>query len=251
MYKFSLKIDDDTHSLTKEDGIPFDKIGELLRTLYEAIDPTSNIKCTLEGIRGNCYALDFTSKEERFLNNFIAVHKNIESIPFTQLQGTQREYATSLRKVLGSKYYINAYDSNGLKIASIKDIGTKENNITYYSLKTIYGIISQLGAPSLDSAKKHISIDGLNYKIKISKEQDIQLKQFYATDKLRLKIKQKRSQEKGRVIDAELISFIKVSDSNLIENLKNEGYIDFDLIKNTHTIEDLVNKIYGYTDEVL
>ena len=30
MLKFSLKIDDDGHSLTKEDGIPFDKIGEFI-----------------------------------------------------------------------------------------------------------------------------------------------------------------------------------------------------------------------------
>jgi len=219
-----------------------------LQNLYEAIDPGSHIKCTLEGIRGNCYALDFTTEEERFATNFVVIHKNIESIPYSQLQGKQKNYATSLRKVLGGKYYANAY-SAGLKIASIKDIGTKENNSTYHTLKTIYGIVSQLGAKSLDSPKKHISIDGLPYNIKISKEQDIELKQFYATDKLRLKLRQKRSQEKGRVIDAELVSFTKVNGNSLIENLKEVGYVDLEMIKDTYTIEDLVNKIYGYTSE--
>ena len=245
MYNFSLKIDDEEHSLTKEDGISFDKIGELLQSLYDAIDPGSHIKCTLEGVRGNCYALDFTTQEERFVENFIVIHKNIESIPFTQLQDKQKNYATSLRKILGSKYHANAYDTAGLKVASIKDIGTKENYATYYTLKTVYGIVSQLGAKSLDSVKKQISVDGLPYNIKISKDQDIELKQFYASDKLRLKLKQKRSQAKGRVIDAELVSFTKVNGNSLIENLKDVGYIDFDLIKDTHTIEDLVNKIYS------
>lgn len=245
MYKFSLKIDDDKHSLTKEEGIPFDKIGELLQTLYEAIDPKSNIKCTLEGIRGNCYALDFTTKEQRYESNFVVVHKNIEGIPFNQLEKPQKEYAIALRKILGAKYYINAYDSNGVRVASIKDIGVKEDYDTYYAHKTVYGIVSQLGSPSLGSSKKHISVDGIPYKISITKDQDIELKAFYATDKLRMKIKQKRSQSKGRVIDAELISFTKVSEYGLIDNLKKEGYIDFELIKNAHSIEDIVNRIYS------
>lgn len=251
MYKFSLKIDDENHSLTKEEGIPFDKIGALLQCLYDAIDPNSNIKCTLEGIRGNCYALDFTTEEARFESNFVVVHKNIEGIAYDQLEPKQKKYAAELKKILGTRYFINAYDSLGNKIASIKEIGLKDNIETYYTQKTIYGIISQLGAPSLNAPKKSISIDGIPYKIKISKVQDLELKQFYGSDKLMIKIKQRRSQVRGRVIDAELLSFIKVSKNSIIENLEAEGYIDFELIKNTHTIDDLVNKIYGYTDEIL
>lgn len=246
MYKFSLKIDDDSHSLTKEDGIPFDKIGELLQSLYNAIDPKSNIKCTLGQIRGNCYALDFYTEEKKYENNFIVVHKNIEDISINELDKTQKEYAQTLRKVLGDKYYIKAYDSNNVEVASIKKIGTKVEYDSYYTLKTIYGIVSELGGTSLTSAKKHIRVDGIPYNIKISKDQDIELKPYYGTDKLRIKIKQKRSQGKGRIIEAELLSFITVSGNTLIENLKEIGYIDFNLIKNTHTIEDLVNKIYGY-----
>lgn len=116
---------------------------------------------------------------------------------------------------------------------------------TYYTTKTIYGVISELGATSLNAIKKHINIDGIGYKIKISKDQDIELKPHYATDKLKIRIKQKRSLEKGRIIDAELISFIKVNDNSIIDNLKNEGYVDFALIKDTHTIDDLLNRIYG------
>lgn len=230
MYKFSLKIDDDENSLTKEDGISFDKIGGLLKSLYDAIDPKSDIKCTLGQIRGNCYALDFYTQEEKYVSNFVLVHKNIEDIPFTELENKQKEYAKTLKKVLGDKYFIKAYDSDGVQIASIKNIGIKNNYDTYYTLKTIYGIVSQLGGTSLESTKKYIRIDGIPYNIKISKDQDIELKPYYGTDKLRVKLKQKRSQGKGRVIDAELISFTLVSGNSLLDNLKNEGYIDFELI---------------------
>lgn len=246
MYKFSLKIDDDAHSLTKEDGIPFDKIGELLQRLYSAIDPKSNTKCTLGQIRGNCYALDFYTEDKRYEENFISVHKNLEAISFKDLDPTQKDYATSLRKVLGGKYNIKAYDSSNIEVAYIKEIGSKVDHDTYYSLKTIYGIVSELGGASLISSKKHIKLDGIHYNIKISKVQDIELKPYYGTHKLRIKLKQKRSQIKGRVVDAELLSFVVISQKDLIENLKAEGYIDFDLIKDTHTIEDLVNKIYGH-----
>lgn len=236
MIKFSLKIDDDAHSLTKEEGISFDKIGELLQGLYEAIDPNSDVKCTLGEIRGNCYALDFYTTEERYLENFIIVHKNIESISYDDLEPNQKSYAKTLRKVLGGKYYINAYDSNNQKVASIKDIGRNLESDTYYSTKTIYGIVSELGGTSLNSTKKHIKVDGISYNIRISKDQDIELKPYYGTDKLKIKIKQKRSLEKGRVIDSELLSFVAISGNNIIDNLKNEGYIEFELIKGTHTI---------------
>lgn len=248
MYKFSIKIDDDLNSLSKEQGVSFDKIGELLQNLYEAIDPKSALKCTLGQIRGNCYALDFYTEEEKYLENFIVVHKDIEDIPYSELNESQKKYAKTLKKVLGDKYYLTAFDSDNHKIASIKQLEVSESTDkvidVYYTLKTVYGIVSQLGGASLDSSKKHIRIDGINYNIKISKDQDIKLKQYYGTDKLRIKIRQRRSRGKGRVIDAELISFIPVSHHSLLNNLKNEGYIDIYLIKDTETIDDIVNKLH-------
>src|SRR5438874_5135239 len=101
MIKFSIKIDDDSHSLSKENGIPFDNFGELLKNLYEAIDPENGAKCTLGQIRGNCYAADFYTEEEKFHTNFIVVHKNVELIPIEELDSKQRDYARTLRKVLG------------------------------------------------------------------------------------------------------------------------------------------------------
>lgn len=255
MYKFALKIDDDDHSLTKENGIPFGKVGELLQNLYAAIDPDSKIECTLGQIRGNCYALDFYTDEIKYHENFIVVHKNIEDIPLDELSPIQRKYATTLKKILGAKYFIKAYDNDNVQIAKIKQDPNKVEkdalkSDVYFSQKTVYGIVSELGGASLNSSKKHIKVDGIPYNIKIDKDQDIQLKPFYGTDKLRIKIRQKRSQGKGRIIDAELISFVSVRGNTIIDNLKNEGYIDFDLIKNTHTIEELVDKIHSYTNEI-
>lgn len=244
MYKFSIKIDDDSHSLTKEDGISFDKFGELLKDLYEAIDPHSGTKCTLGQIRGNCYAADFYTEDEKFHSNFVIVHKNVEQVPLDELEPTQRQYAKTLRKVLGGRYYLQAFDNNTTKVASIKEISNLIKIDYYYSTKTVYGILSELGGVSVTSSKKHIYLDGIGYRINISNDQDLQLKPFYGTHKLMVKIKNKMSAIDGHIISAELISFTVVGESDIISNLKDVGYVDFNLIKDAHTIDDVISRIY-------
>jgi hypothetical protein len=246
MLKFSLKFDDDAHSLNKEDGLPFQHVGELLKNLYDAISPGTSIKCTLGQIRGNCYALDFYTEEEEYVYNFVSVHKAIEEFSPEDLEPRQRPYAKTLDKIIGSRYYVSAYDSSNKKIASIKSINENKTPANYFIQKSIYGVVSELGGTSL-TAKKHIRIDGLSYKISISPDQDQKLKLHYGTDKLRLKIRERRSSEKGKAIDAELISFYSVGKANIIDSLSKEGFINFDLIKNTNTIDDIVNKIYGHS----
>jgi hypothetical protein len=245
MFKFSIKIDDDSHSLTKEDGIPINKIGELLQTLFNAVDDGTGSKCTLGQVRGNCYALDFFTPNIGVYHNLIVVHKNVEQVEVDDLSIEQKKYAATLKTILGGKYYLKAYDNDGKEIAAINDIGKKQLTSYYYSTDTVYGVLSELGSASLSNTRKHIFLDGVSYRIYISKDQDLQLKPYYGTHKLRVELRQKRSVIDGHIVNSELQSFTSVSTGNLADNLKEVGYIDLEMIKNTHTIEDILNNIYA------
>jgi len=245
MIKFSIKIDDESHSLNEEDGIGLDKIGDLLKTLYNAIDNGTDHKVTLGKIRGNCYALDFYTKDNGLYENFLTVHKNIEQLSVDDLTYEQKKYAVTLKTVLGGKFYLTAYDKDDKEIAAINEIGKKQITSFYYSTDTVYGILSELGSSTLSSAKKHIYIDGISYKIFISKDQDLELKEFYGTQKLRVELRQKRSSADGHIVNSELLSFTALSKGNLIDNLNEEGEIPLEILKGTHTIEDILNNIYA------
>lgn len=125
-------------------------------------------------------------------------------------------------------------------------IGGKEKNIEfYYTNKTVYGIVSELGGRNIDASKKHIRIDGINYAINIPKDIDMKLKEFYGTIKLKLKIKQRRSFKNNKVVNAELIDFKLIGKNSISENLKETGYLDFELIKGINTIDDVIDKLYS------
>jgi hypothetical protein len=245
MIKFSIKIDDELHSLNEEDGIGLDKIGDLLKNLYNAIDNGTEHKVTLGNVRGNCYALDFYTKDNGLYENFLTVHKNIAQLDIDALPYEQKRYAASLKIILGGKYFLTAYDNEDKEIAEINEIGKKQITSFYYSTDTVYGILSELGSSTLTSAKKHIYIDGIAYKIFISKDQDLELKPFYGTHKLRIELRQKRSTADGHIINSELLSFTAVSKGNLIDNLNESELIDLEILKDTHTIEDILNNIYA------
>jgi hypothetical protein len=245
MIKFSIKIDDEAHTLNERDGISFDKIGDLLKALYTAIDNGSGSKVTLGEIKGNCYALDFYTKDNAIYENFLTVHRNIEQVGVDDLTFEQKKYAATLKLVLGGKYYLTAYDKEDSPVAEINEIGKRQLTSYYYSTDTVYGILSELGSSTLASSKKHIYLDGVNYKIFISKDQDLELKPFYGTHKIRAELRQKRSSVDGHIINSELISFITVSRGNLIDNLNEVGYVDLEILKDAHTLEDILNSIYA------
>jgi hypothetical protein len=246
-YKFSIQIDDEKHSLSSSNGISIKYLWELLRDLYKSIAPEDEPKLTLNAIRGNCYALDFITAEKQYEENFIRVHKNIQELSDSDLAPEEREYSRTLKKVLGGKYYLNAYDSNRTKVATIKDLSREKRLTKYFVYKTIYGVVSELGGKNLYAEKKHIKVHGVPYNIDISKDVDQKLKNYYGTRKLKIKIKAKMSFDNDRIVSAELVDFTEVGENSLVENLEKEGYIDLELIKNTSTVNDIIDRIYGNT----
>lgn len=246
-YKFSIQFDDEAHSLSSSKGISMKYLWELLRDLYKSIEVEDEATLTLSGVRGNCYALDFTTEEKQYEDNFIRVHRNIQELADIDLSPEEKDYAHTLGKVLGRKYLLRAYDNEHNKIATIKDLNREKGVSRYYVYKTIYGIVSELGGKNLYAEKKHIKIHGIPYNINISKDLDLKLRDYYGTKKLRIKIRAKLSLETNRIISADLVDFTEVSKNTLIQNLKDVGYIDFEMIKNTNTINDIIDRIYGST----
>ncbi len=248
MFTFSLKIDDEEKSLTVQNGIPFERIAELLEKLFQAIDPHTDTKCTLSSIQGNSYCLKFNTDDQKYHDNFEVVHRNIEQVQMDELEPSQKEYAKCLKKVLGTRYYLTAYDNAEKPIASIKEVGIKTVIDYYFSTETVYGILSELGGISVNANKKHIYVDGVSYRIYISGTQDLELKPYYGTHKLMVKVRHKRSASDGHIISAEMISFTVIAEMDIVDNLKEVGYIDFALIKDANSMDEIVKRIYGDAD---
>lgn len=244
-FRFTLKIDDDQHTLSPKDGLPFQKLGELLVNLFKAIDPGNSSKCAVGEIVDGSYGIAFTTDDESYHSNFEIVHKNIQKYDIDELDERQRDYAFTLKKVLGGKYYVKAENNEGKEIASIKDLERQSNVDVYYSTETLYGLLAQIGSPHVNSIKKFIYIDDVPYRISVTREQDVELKKYYTTHKLRVKVRHKRSAIDGHIESAEMISFVVVEQTDIIDTLEEIGYVDFKLIKNAHTMDEIVNRIYG------
>ncbi|HEY4061169.1 MAG TPA: hypothetical protein VGM30_04675 [Puia sp.] len=244
-FKFVLKIDDEHHSLSAKDGLPFQKLGELLVALFKAIDPNTNSKCTVKEIVDGSYGVAFDTQDEAYHTNFEIVHRNIQENPIDELDDRQRDYANCLKKVLGGKCFIKAENDEGKEIASITELDRTTNVDIYYSTETLYGVLSQIGSTTIASSKKYIYLDGVQYRISVTKDQDAELKPYYSSHKLRVKVRQKRSIVDGHVISADMLSFTVVEESDLIDTLKQIGYVDFALIKDAHTMDEIVDRIYG------
>jgi len=245
-FKFTIKIDDDSNSLSPENGLPFNKLGELLVNLYKAIDTDmSNVKCTLTNIVDGSYGATLLTDSELLHNNLEVVHKNLETIPVDELPENQREYGYSLKRILGGQYHLKAENNEGKEVAVIKTLEKQTPIDAYYSTETVYGILSQIGSQHVNASKKWIYLDGIHYRISVTREQDAELKEYYTTHKLSVRVRLKHSVSDGHVMSAELISFTVLEQTDIIDTLKEIGYVDFELIKDAHTVDDIVNRIYG------
>lgn len=244
-FNFFLKIDDDEHSLSVEDGLPFQKLGELLVSLFKAIDPHTSSKCSVREIVDGSYGIAFSTDDEVYHSNFEIVHRNIQQYSIDELDEPQRDYAISLKKILGGKYFIKAENNDGKEIASITELEKSPGVDAYYSSETLYGTLSQIGSTTIDAPKKHIYIDGVPYRISITREQDAHLKPYYTSNKLRLKVRHKRSINDGHIVSAELISFTVLEETDIVDTLKEIGSVDIELIRGAHSIDEIVDRIYG------
>lgn len=243
MFKFSLKFDDDKHTLSASDGLSIDKLSELLNDLFDAINSGSGSKLTLGTIRGNCYALDFYTEDEKFHSNFIIVHKKIEQHTEIDLKDKERKYAKTLDFILGDKFYLQAFDNAGNEIVKIRAIDIKNEIRHYYNVDTISGIVSEIGGKDL-ATQPHIFISGEDYKVYVTNEQDLALKKFYKTETLRIRLRKKISLKDGHTISAKFLDF-KTKGKKLIDNVNEIDVTNLNILNDINNNDDILRKLYG------
>jgi hypothetical protein len=222
-YIFTIRFDDDAHSLSKDNGLPANLVGELLISLSKAIGYKKDDRFTLSEIRGNCYALDFTTNNESIYNTIGTVHKKISENDLSGFNSDQRKYAEKLKLIVHEKgYRINAYNPNKEFNYRIVDVPLDNKVESYYEIDGIYGIVASIGSSSLDT-QPSIKLSREGYDIHITNDQERKLIKYFKKDKLLLTVQKKISFETNKVESASLIDFEVIkSDKGTFSNEANK-----------------------------
>ena len=215
-YHFTLQFDDEQHSLTRFNGLPAQRVGELLVSLSEALNIGKSQMLVLSEIRGNCYALDLTTESLIVHENLKVIHKNISENNYKGLNSAQRKYAQTLKTIIGSRLQMKAYDKDKGYQITVEEIKLPQTPAYYFELGTAYGIITAIGGNTLDG-KAHIRIDQEEYNIEITPQHEHDLLNEYKKSRLRLTIKKKISVETDKIFSAELLEFEALSEQSFRE----------------------------------
>jgi hypothetical protein len=196
------------------------EFGQLIVDLSNAIGQDDIAKCFLFEVKEGSQFFGFLTSSIINHNRFAELHQNIEERSLSDLSDKEAKYAKTLKRLLKGNLYCEALNNDGNKIVKIysKDIQNEVEH--YFSVKTVSGVISEMGSPNLD-AQPHINLDGLSYKILTTEDQDLELRKYYRTGSLSLRIKQKISLAKDNVMSAVLLDFRPKSNLLFPDSLSN------------------------------
>jgi len=149
--------------------------------------------------------IDFETTADKFV---ISIDKN----------AMKEESVMRVVKRLQQEYLVEESNIQSVIQQEYKEEGIK----IYFSITNVYGIITQIGADTLEG-KSRIKVDGLDYFIYVTQEQDNEISKYYRNPekRIRFKIKQKISLTSKKIISAELISFSVPKNGNFIKSLSN------------------------------
>lgn len=240
-FDFTLRFDDDNHSLTAKNGLSVKDLSELLSSLYEALNVSDADKLVLSEIRGNCYAINLTTDNELVHENLKVVHKKISTNDYQGLNKKQIKYANKVKSILKDHLYLQAYDESKKFNVEVVEINIPKLPEFYHEITSVYGIITSIGGRSIDGAS-YIRINGHNYDIKVTSSQEKKLIPYFKKNKMRLILNKKLSTDDKQVKSAELESFEETTNISFNENIEKSRTPDFDdkvldLFKKRYNIE--------------
>ena len=219
-YDFTLRFDNEDHSLTAKNGLPIEKLAELLLSLSKSVNTDEKNPLILSEIRGNCYAIQVTTPIFTVHENLKVVHRKISENDFSGLNNDQKKYASKLKSILGNKLTLSAYDSNKSFEVELSEIVLPAQPEYYYEIGTIYGIITSIGGSAVDG-KAVIHVNRVPYDIEISNKQENELLNFYKKDKIRFLIRKKVTTEKKEIVSAKLESFEVIQKNDFVKTVEN------------------------------
>jgi hypothetical protein len=206
-YTVTIRFDDDTHSLSTSNGLSIELLGELLVSLSKAVGLKKEDRVTLSEVKGNCYALGFTTDSEVSYRSIEFIHKNISENNFREFNSDQKKYASKLSAIVREKgYRINVYNSDRGFDYKIADISFEDKVESYFEIDSVYGIIASIGSSSLNT-QPSIKLSREGYEIHVTGEQERKLIKHFKKNRLFLTIKKKINAETDNVESAYLIDF--------------------------------------------
>ena len=220
-YQFTLRFDDDLHSLNQYNGLTVQQVGELLIVLSQAMHLTKEQNLILSDIKGNCYALELTTESISVHENLKVVHRKISENDYSGLGSNEKKYANCLKAIIGNKLNLRAYDKNKDYYVKLDKIELPKEPTHYFEHSTIHGIITSIGGTSLDG-KAFIKINEENYQIEINATQEKNLVRYYKAKKIDFTVKKKIDFVTDKIVSAELIAFEVLEEKTFIE-LVNEA----------------------------
>lgn len=208
MYKFSLKFNSELEELGFDNGIPMNQLGDLISSLYSVVEAKKGDKVVLSDIKDNCYEIEAMTVnpmiEERLIHSSHSIYEKSNS----ELTTKELRFKKNLARVLKVGWYVDILNNEGNSVYKIP-YGFNEKTIdNYYSNKSIEGVITEIGDKDLNPKNLHIYIsDNTEFKIFINSEQHDELKRYYRDQRVRVKLRLKKSLESDKVLSAELISY--------------------------------------------
>lgn len=231
MYKFSLKFNSELDELGFENGIPMNQLGQLITSLYSVVQAKKEDKLILSAIKDNCYEVEAMTINPAIEDRFIFSNKSICEKSNAELSSKELRYKNNLSKVLKVGWYVEILNHEGISQFKIP-YGFNEKVVEhYYSNKSIEGVITEIGDKDLDPKNLHIYLSGnTDYKIFINNEQHDELKSYYRNQKIRVKLKLKKSLQSNKILSAQLLSYKPKSQINFPFNLDRIDFTNLNLL---------------------
>jgi hypothetical protein len=219
-FTFTLRFDDEAHTMTRFNGLPASRAAELILALAKALNLENESDLVLSEVKGNCYALELTAKREADYEHMKVVHKQIEQGKLEELSVNEFEYVRILKKTLQNGVYLKVYDPEKSFEVTVAEIVEKPVARYFYQETELFGFITAIGGKALDG-QAGIRLNDYAKNIEISAEQEADLKSCYKSVPLALRVQEKVSLSTLKVEQAKLLDFEKMqTGQNLLQAIE-------------------------------
>lgn len=235
LYQFTLRFDDEEHQLTAQNGLGIDEVSLILAALSKATKVTSSEKIVLSEIKGNCYALEFTTSSVTKYETLKVIHRKIGDSDFSGLSNDELSYVSVIKDIIDGRYNFKAYNPGKDFIISVDNIILPEDPEFYFDITTVTGVVVGIGGKTIEG-KSSISLFGVPYQISVSASTEKTLLKYFKKNKVSFVVKRKIKFADDSIISAELESFEVSSEKTfgeLAEDLEKNKKSLFKNIKDT------------------
>ena len=206
-YTFTIRFDDDARLLSASNGLPVDTVGDLLVLLSKAVGLKKGENLTLSEVKGNCYALAFSTGSSSLHDRARSVHDKISRNDLLDFNRDQRKYAGRLYSIIrDNKYKIDVYTPDKSFTCRITTPFPGSMSEFYFEIDSVSGVIASIGSSSLDTPSS-IKLSKENYAIRVTSAQERDLVKYFKGDKLCLTIEKRVSVATSKIESASLIDF--------------------------------------------